>query len=66
MELTATSNTFKVFILVLGFGGFLCMYMSERQLFPPLAKWVGKASMKWRGKQKKRKEYKLILEDLRI
>ena len=66
MHLTQTGHWFKIFILVLGMGGFACSYLAEKQFFPRLAKWIGKANTKWRGKQKKRKEYKLILEDVRI
>ena len=66
MDLTWISPIFKIFILVLGIGGFGCMYLAERLVFPRLAKWVGRANARWRGKQKKRKEYKVVLEDLRI
>ena len=66
MDLTWISPIFKIFILVLGLGGFVCMYFAEKMIFPPLAKLIGKMNTKWRGKQKKRKEYKVILEDLRI
>ena len=66
MELTKISPVFKIFILVLGIGGFACMFLAERQVFPRLAKWIGRANVRWRGKVKKRKEYKIILEDMRI
>ena len=46
------------------------MYLAERQFFPRLAKVIGDLKVKWRirrGREgKKRKEYKLILEDLRV
>ncbi|KAG9877897.1 hypothetical protein KCU94_g21845, partial [Aureobasidium melanogenum] len=60
MELTDMSTSFRVFILVLAAGGFACSYLAERAVFPPLAKWIGKANAKLRpSHQKKRKEYKL-------
>jgi cation-transporting ATPase 13A3/4/5 len=66
IQLTWTSPIFKIFILVLALGGFVCMYIAERAIFPRVAKWIGKLRTRWKGTQKKRKEYKLILEDLRI
>ncbi|KAK5166268.1 uncharacterized protein LTR77_008529 [Saxophila tyrrhenica] len=66
MELTYLSSVFKIFILVLGIGGFCCMYLSERLLFPRLAKAIGKGYVRVSGKVKKRKEYKEIIEKMRI
>ncbi|THY34942.1 hypothetical protein D6D01_01751 [Aureobasidium pullulans] len=67
MELTDMSISFQVFILVLAIGGFACSYLAERVVFPPLSKWIGKANAKLRpSHQKKRKEYKLIAESMRI
>lgn len=66
MELTWMSSKFRVFVLVLAIGSFACSYLAERQLFPRLAKWIGKARTKWRGRQKKTKEYKIIKEGMRI
>lgn len=66
MDLTPMSPAFKIFILGLGLGGFVCMYLAERLLFPHLSKWIGKVKTEWRGKTKKRKEYKVILDDMRI
>ncbi|ORY09897.1 hypothetical protein BCR34DRAFT_486512 [Clohesyomyces aquaticus] len=61
MELTYLSSSFKVFILILGLGNFALAYLSEKFVFPTLAKWVGeikvKVNPKWR---KKRKAYKDI------
>lgn len=67
MELTWMSMSFRMFVLVLAVGGFACSYAAERLLFPHLAKWIGKANAWLRpAHKKKRKEYKLILEDMRI
>ena len=65
MDLTAMSVAFKIFILVIGLGGFLCMYLAERQAFPGLASWLGKVWMERRGIRKKRKEYKVVLDELK-
>ncbi|KAJ5061437.1 hypothetical protein J3E74DRAFT_465356 [Bipolaris maydis] len=68
MELTYMDVPFKVFILTLGLGNFTLAYVSERVLFPGLAKWIGVAKVKLGGKgmQKKRKEYKIIAESMRM
>lgn len=65
MELTWMSANFKVFILVLGVGGFAVSYLTERQVFPALAKWIGVAKKRIKGGEKKRKEYKILLEEMR-
>lgn len=63
MELTYLSSSFKVFILILGLGNFALAYLSERFVFPTLARWVGdvkvKINPKWR---KTRKIYKNIAD----
>jgi cation-transporting ATPase 13A2 len=68
MELTFLDTPFKVFILALGLGNFAMAYISERLLFPGLSKWIGVAKVRFGGKgmQKKRKEYKIIAESMRM
>ncbi|KAH7348078.1 hypothetical protein BKA66DRAFT_432511 [Pyrenochaeta sp. MPI-SDFR-AT-0127] len=68
MELTYMDVPFKVFIMVLGLGNFALAYVSERYLFPGLAKWIGVLKVKIGGEkwQKKRKEYKVIAESMRM
>jgi cation-transporting ATPase 13A2 len=68
MELTFLDTPFKVFILALGLGNFAMAYISERLLFPGLSKWIGVGKVKFGGKgmQKKRKEYKIIAESMRM
>ena len=65
IQLTWISPLFKIFILVLALGGFIFMYLSERLVFPRLAKAIGKLKTRWKRTPKRRKEYKVILEDLR-
>ncbi|KAK4983511.1 hypothetical protein LTR50_007185 [Elasticomyces elasticus] len=66
MELTWMSMKFRIFILVLAVGGFVCSYVAEKLLFPHLARWIGKAKERWGGRKKKRKQYKTVLESMRI
>lgn len=67
MELTYMSVSFRVFVLVLAIGGFAVSYAAERLLLPRIAKWIAQARAKLRPEhQKKRKEYKLVLEAMRI
>jgi len=66
MELTWMSPNFRVFILVLGIGYCVCAYVAERQFLPYLAKWIGRFNQRVMGKKKKRKEYKLVSQDMRI
>ncbi|KAF2841422.1 hypothetical protein M501DRAFT_1000630 [Patellaria atrata CBS 101060] len=67
MELTDMSWNFKVFLVALGVGGFVCAYAAERYLFSLLARWIGKVRQRARpGVAKKRKEYKIIAEEMRI
>ena len=66
MELTWMAVDFRVFILGLGTVSFATSYLLERQLFPRLAKWIGVWMLKVRGREKKRKEYKVVMQDMRI
>ena len=67
MDLTYMSMSFKIFISALGVGGFLVMFAAEKYLFPPLAKFIGKAKVRLTpNRQKKRKEYKVIQEAMRL
>lgn len=67
MELTWMSISFRGFIVVLALGSFSCSYLAERLLFPRLSKWIGQAYVKLRPQsKKKRKEYKVVLESMRI
>ena len=66
MKLTWMSPRFRVFLLVLALASFIVCYLAERQVLPRLARWLGKAIQKWGRSKKKRKEYKIILEGMRI
>ena len=58
---------FKVELLFIAICGFAVMYGSEIWFFPRLAKWIGDVNVKLRPKsRKKRKEYKLIVEGMRM
>ncbi|KAF1813110.1 hypothetical protein P152DRAFT_305734 [Eremomyces bilateralis CBS 781.70] len=61
MKFTYMSWGFKLFLLVLGIGGFMVAYGSENWAFPLLARWIGKMKGELMPtKQKKRKDYKVI------
>jgi cation-transporting ATPase 13A3/4/5 len=66
MELTWMSPEFRIFILVLGVGAFAISYLAERHLLPGLATVIGKAKQRLSSTPKKRKEYKVIQEDMRV
>ncbi|GME46159.1 ATPase P-type K/Mg/Cd/Cu/Zn/Na/Ca/Na/H-transporter [Neofusicoccum parvum] len=63
MELTPLSAGFKAFVLALGVGGFAVAWVCEKHVFQVLARVIGRARVRLQpGKQKKRKEYKVIAE----
>lgn len=65
MELTEMSLDFEWFLLILAGVGFVVAYTAERRLFPQLAKTIGNLNKRLRpSRQKKRKRYKEILEDM--
>ena len=67
MQLTFLSISFKGFLLVLAAGGFACSFLAERKVFPLLAKAIGEFhDWMWPSRRKKRKEYKLLIEKMRI
>lgn len=67
MVLTPMSLNFKAFLLVLALGGFACSRIAERKAFLWLARVLGKIHDKlWPHRRKKRKEYKLLLEEMRM
>jgi len=66
MQLTRMSMGFKGWLFALAVGAFGIAYIAERQLFPELARLVGRFIRCLRpNKPKKRKQYKVLLEDLR-
>lgn len=67
MQLTWLSTNFKLFILILGLGGFACAWVAERHLFQWIARLLGRAHDRiWPQRRKKRKEYKRLLERMCI
>ncbi|KAG8630313.1 hypothetical protein KVT40_001932 [Elsinoe batatas] len=67
MELTWMSGGFRGFVLALAVGGFVVQWAGERVVLPRVAKGVGVVKERLRqGRGKKRKEYKVILEGMRI
>jgi cation-transporting ATPase 13A2 len=67
MELTFLDTSFKLFIMGLGLANFALAYVSERFLFPGLAKWIGVLKVKVNPRWKKeRKAYKVIAEGMRM
>ena len=67
MVLTPMSLDFKAFLLMLALGGFACSWISERRVFLWLARVLGKIHDNlWAHRRKKRKEYKLLLEEMRM
>ncbi|KAH9830068.1 putative cation-transporting ATPase [Teratosphaeria destructans] len=62
MELTWMSNRFRLAILVIGVGYFVVSGVLERSVFPVVARAVGRV----RRGAKRRKQYKVILEGMRI
>ena len=67
MDLTYISVPFKFFILILATGGFVSAYVGEQYVFVWLSRQVGVVHDRlWPGRRKKRKEYKVWLEHVRI
>ena len=67
MQLTALSVEFKVFLLVLALGGLACAWVAERRVFLWVARVLGKAhDALWPQRRKRKKEYKILAEEMRI
>ncbi|KAI1503516.1 hypothetical protein F5X99DRAFT_425362 [Biscogniauxia marginata] len=67
MELTATSPSFKLTVVLLGLAYLLLSWAAENYVFPRLARAIGHARLALGvGKPKKRKEYKIIAERMQI
>lgn len=65
MDLTEMSLDFELTLLALAAVGFAIAYVAERRLFPIMAKWMGQLkSLLKPSRQKKRKRYKEILEEM--
>ena len=67
MNLTELSLNFKVFILILALGSFTCAWIAERHALLWIAGLLGRAhDFLWPQRRKTRKEYKLLLERMRM
>ena len=67
MQLTEMSVNFKIFILILALGGFACAWVAERYIFLWLAGFLGRIHDKtWPQRRKKRKQYKVLLDQMRM
>jgi cation-transporting ATPase 13A3/4/5 len=65
MQLTPMSWDFRSFILILGIGYIAIAWISEQYLFPRLARYIEMLKTFITGKPKQRKQYKLVLEQMR-
>lgn len=66
MQLTYMSMDFELSLLLLAAIGFAIAWSAERYLFPHLARFIGRLKKQLKpSRQKKRKEYKVLLEDIR-
>lgn len=66
MQLTKVSWDFKFFIVALGLAYFLTAWLGEKFIFQRLARIIGRTRQAITKRTKKRKEYKLIQERMRI
>lgn len=65
MDLTEMSLDYELFLLALATAGFAGAYLAERYFLPLLARYVGRLKSYLRPSHpKKRKQYKLIAEDI--
>ncbi|KNG82285.1 putative P-type ATPase [Aspergillus nomiae NRRL 13137] len=65
MQLTFLSGNFAISLLALAVGSFIFSCLAERALFPSLARALGRAYVLLRpGHHKKRRRYKVLLEEM--
>lgn len=65
MQLTKMSWDFRSFLLVLGIGYIALAWTTENYVFPRLAKYLGVLKTAVTRTPKRRKAYKLVLEEMR-
>lgn len=66
MQLTKTAWDFQMFMVVLGAAYLAIAYFSEKVVFQRLVQLAGQLKERLSRQPKKRKAYKLILEQMRI
>lgn len=64
MQLTYMAGDFKIFIITLGVLYFALAWAGENLIFQRLARLIGHAKQSITQKQKTRKQYKVILEQM--
>ena len=66
MQLTKISKHFSLYVMVLGLVYLIVAWTGEHIVFQRLARWIGHAKEKVTRGSKKRKEYKVIQERMRL
>lgn len=67
MQLTFLSGSFKIWLTAFALGSFLLSWVAERKLFPRLARVLRRVYLLLRpGYRKRRRQYKVLLEDMLI
>lgn len=67
MELTWMSDNYRGWLLALAFGAFALSWAAETTVFPRLARIIGHARVRLQPNyRKKRRQYKVFLEEMRL
>ncbi len=66
MQLTYLSMDFKLLIIGLGGSYWVLAWVGERWLFQPFAQWLGSIKQSVFKRPKTRKQYKLIMEQMKF
>lgn len=67
MQLTFLSQDFACWLFLLVMGSFLLSWISEKAVFPELARAAGRAHTFLRpGHRKQRRQYKVLLEEMQV
>ncbi|PLN75904.1 hypothetical protein BDW42DRAFT_179820 [Aspergillus taichungensis] len=67
MQLTFLSEGFACWLILLVMGSFLLSWVSEKAVFPELARAIGRAHTFLRpGHRKQRRQYKILLEEMQV
>lgn len=66
MQLTSTEWSFQLFMIALGALYFCTAWVSEKHVFQRLARTLGRVKQEISKQSKKRKQYKIILEEMRV
>lgn len=65
MQLTYLSGSFETWLFALAIGSFLISWVAERQLFPRLARILGKTYIWLKPRHRKqRRQHKVLLEEM--